>query len=92
MDSSYFNGAAYVPAHTRALLRGDVSNIIFAKPGDAHWTQATPPSTRCTAYLPDPLSLLSLGARCYIASPPIQCFTSLQSKMLMHYFATLVCC
>ena len=71
------NGAAFddstSPPTLILCLRAGVATIIFAKPGDAHWTlvspgQISPPmydSHRKVLFR----TLLSLGGRCYISSP-----------------------
>ncbi|KAM3225173.1 hypothetical protein ACQJBY_058113 [Aegilops geniculata] len=54
-------------------LRGGLSTIIFAKPGDAHWTLVIPgQSTHPRNYKYQQVlffTLLSLGGHCYISSP-----------------------
>ncbi|XBI49106.1 hypothetical protein VPH35_112730 [Triticum aestivum] len=71
------NGAAFddstSPPTLLLCLRGGLATIIFAKPGDAHWTMVTPGrSTHPRNYKHQQLlffTLLSLGGRCYISSP-----------------------
>ncbi|XP_062216349.1 uncharacterized protein LOC133916617 [Phragmites australis] len=54
-------------------LREKLSNIVFAKPGDTHWTLVSP--GQASHWWFDSLgkvpfhSLLSLGGRCYFTSP-----------------------
>ncbi|XBH80689.1 hypothetical protein VPH35_106382 [Triticum aestivum] len=71
------NGAAFddstSPPTLLLCLRGGLATIIFAKPGDAHWTMVTPGrSTHPRNYQHQQLlffTLLSLGGHCYISSP-----------------------
>ncbi|CAM0902730.1 unnamed protein product [Alopecurus aequalis] len=61
------------PPTLMLCLRAELSTIIFAKPGDAHWTLVSPGQVSS----PDNnrhrkvlfCTLLSLGGRCYISSP-----------------------
>uniref|UniRef100_M8ASS6 KIB1-4 beta-propeller domain-containing protein n=1 Tax=Aegilops tauschii TaxID=37682 RepID=M8ASS6_AEGTA len=52
--------------------RGPLATIIFAKPGDAHWTLVSPCRASHPVYDSDRkvlfYTLLSLGGRCYISS------------------------
>ncbi|KAL6619851.1 hypothetical protein ACP70R_034990 [Stipagrostis hirtigluma subsp. patula] len=75
--SNDVNGAGFddstFPPTLVLCLRGASGNIVFAKPGDAHWTLVSPghASNRkhnLTGKVPFS-SLLSLGGRCYVASP-----------------------
>ncbi|XBH64910.1 hypothetical protein VPH35_118590 [Triticum aestivum] len=71
------NGAAFddstSPPTLLLCLRGGLATIIFAIPGDAHWTMVIPGrSTHPRNYEHQQLlffTLLSLGGRCYISSP-----------------------
>ncbi|CAL4938279.1 unnamed protein product [Urochloa decumbens] len=71
------NGAGFddstSPPTLMLCLRDEFTNIIFAKPGDAHWTlvssgQASHPMYNIRGRLLF-YTLLSLGGRCYVSSP-----------------------
>ncbi|TVU03779.1 hypothetical protein EJB05_50667, partial [Eragrostis curvula] len=77
VDPLHINGAAIddstSPPTLVLCLRSRTRNIVFAKPGDDHWTlvgagQASVPMHDLSGHVLF-YSLLSFGGRCYVSSP-----------------------
>uniref|UniRef100_K3YU82 KIB1-4 beta-propeller domain-containing protein n=1 Tax=Setaria italica TaxID=4555 RepID=K3YU82_SETIT len=75
VDGHSINGAGLdestSPPTLVLCLRDNLSNFIFAKPGDAHWTLVNQGQAYHHSMMGRVLihSLLSQGGRCYVASP-----------------------